>query len=42
LAALGFENNITQVAAFIRDAKPKPFSKVFHHFVGHFWGNGAT
>jgi len=32
---LGFENNITQVAAVIRDALPKPLSKVFHHYVGH-------
>jgi len=39
---LGFENNITQVAAVIRDALPKPFSKVFHHYVGHRWGNGSN
>ena len=39
---LGFENNITQVAAVIRDALPKPFSKVFHHYVGHLWGNGGN
>ena len=39
---LGFENNITQVAAIIRDALPKPFSKVFHHYVGHLWGNGGN
>ena len=39
---LGFENNITQVAAIIRDALPKPFSRVFHHYVGHLWGNGGN
>ena len=39
---LGFKNNITQVAAVIRDALPKPFSKVFHHYVGHLWGNGGN
>ena len=39
---LGFENNITQVAAVIRDALHKPFSKVFHHYVGHLWGNGGN
>ena len=39
---LDFENNITQVAAVIRDALPKPFSKVFHHSVGHLWGNGGN
>ena len=39
---LGFENNITQVAAVIRDALPKPFSKVFHHYVGHLWGNDGN
>jgi len=38
----GFENNITQVAAVIRDAQPKPFSKVFRHYVGHLWGVAAT
>jgi len=39
---LGFENNITQVAAIIRDALPKPFCKVFRHSVGHLWGNGGN
>ena len=39
---LGFENNITQVAAVIRDALPKPFSKVFHRYVGHLWANGGN
>jgi len=39
---LGFENNITQVAAVIRDALPKPFFKVFHHYVGYLWGNGGN
>jgi len=39
---LGFENNITQVAAVIRDALPKPFSTVFQHYVGHLWGNGGN
>ena len=39
---LGFENNIIKVAAVIRDALPKPFSKVFHHYVGHLWGNGGN
>jgi len=39
---LGFENNITLVAAVIRDALPKPFSKVFHHHVGHHWVNGGN
>jgi len=39
---LSFENNITQVAAVIRDALPKPFSKIFHHCVGHLWGNGGN
>ena len=39
---LGFENNITQVVAVIRDALLKPFSKVFHHYVGHLWGNGGS
>ena len=38
---LGFENNITQVAAVIPDALPKPFFKVFHHYVGHLLGNGG-
>ena len=41
-SSLGFENNITQVAAVIRDALPKPFSKVFDHYVGHLWGNGGN
>ena len=41
-SALGFENNITQVVAVIRDTLPKPFSKVFHHYVGHLWGNGGN
>jgi hypothetical protein len=36
---LGFEHNITQVAAVIRDELPKPFSKDFHHSVGHVRGN---
>jgi hypothetical protein len=35
LIPLGYENNITQVAAFIRDTLPKPLSKVFHDSVGH-------
>ena len=39
---LGFKNNVTQVAVVIRDALPKPFSKVFHHYVGHLWGNGGN
>jgi len=39
---LGSENNITQLAAVIRYALPKPFSKVFHHYVGHLWGNGGN
>ena len=39
---LGFENIITQVAAVIHDELPKPFSKVFHHYVGHLWGNGGN
>ena len=39
---LGFENDITQVAAVIRDELPKPFSTVFHHYVGHLWGNGGN
>ena len=39
---LGFENNITQVAAIIRDVLLKPFSKVFHHYVDHLWGNGSN
>ena len=39
---LGFENNITQVAAVIHDALPKLFPKVFHHYVGHLWGNGGN
>ena len=39
---LGFENNITQVAAVIHDVLPKPFSKVFHHYVGHLRGNGGN
>ena len=39
---LGFENNITQVAAVICDALPKLFSKVFHHYVGHLWRNGGN
>jgi len=39
---IGFENNITRVAAVIRDALPKPFSKVFHHYVGHPWANGGN
>ena len=39
---LGFEINIAQVAAVIRDAQPKPFSKVFRHYVGHLWGVAAT
>ena len=30
-SSLGFGNNITQVAAVIRDALPQPFSKVFRH-----------
>ena len=38
---LAFENNITQVAAVIHDALPKPFSQVFHHYVGHLWRNGS-
>jgi len=42
LFPLDFENNITEVAAVIRDALPKPFSKVFHHYVGHLWGNGGN
>ena len=37
---LGFENNIPHLAAVIRDALPKRFSKVFHHFVGHLWRSG--
>jgi len=39
---LGFENNITQVAAVIRDELSKPFSKVYHHYVGHLWGNAGN
>ena len=39
---LSFENNITQMAAVIHDALPKPFSKVFHRSVGHLWGNGGN
>ena len=39
---LGFESNITQVVAVIRDALPKPFSKVFHHYAGHLWRNGGN
>ena len=42
LFPLGFENNITEVVAVIRDELPKPFSKVFHHYVGHLWGNGEN
>ena len=41
-SALGFENNITQVAIVICDALLKPFSKVFHYYVGHLWGNGGN
>ena len=33
---LGFESNITQVAAVIRDALPKPFSKVYI-YTGIYW-----
>jgi len=29
------------MAAVIRDELPKPFSKVFHHYVCHLWGNGG-
>ena len=39
---LGFENDITQVEAVIRDELQKPFSTVFHHYVGHLWGNGGN
>ena len=39
---LGFENNITEVAAVICDALLKPFSKVFQHYVGHLLGNGGN
>jgi len=39
---LDFENNSTKVAAVIRDALPKPFSKVFHHYVRYLWGNGGN
>jgi len=38
----GFKNNITRVAAVIRDVLTKPFSKVFHHYVCHLWGNGVN
>jgi hypothetical protein len=41
-STLGFENNITQVAAVIRGALPKLFCKVFRHCVGHLWGNGGN
>jgi len=30
------------VAAVIRDELPEPFSKVFHHYVGHLWRNGGN
>ena len=30
------------MAAVIRDALPKPFSKVFHHYVGYLWANGGN
>jgi hypothetical protein len=39
---LGFENYITHVAAVIRDALPKPFSKIFHHYLGHLLGIGGN
>ena len=33
---------MTQVVAVVRDALPKLFSKVFHHYVGHLWGKGGN
>jgi hypothetical protein len=30
------------MAAVIRNALPKSFSKNFHHSVGHLWGNGSN
>jgi len=30
------------MAAVIRDKLSKPFSKVFHHYVGHLWGNDGN